>query len=91
MRFYSKEDRAILQRSCAPLDYGPLRRAKQDLSNRFHFWDFDSDKVSHPLSLKQEQIVEILFLHDTFDPATFINWDIKRNPWFISRDWGTFS
>ena len=90
LTFYSKEDGGLLTRKCAPMDYGPSRRAKQK-NDRFHFWDYDSDTQKHTLSLNPEQISNLQVLDDTFEPAEFITWDITKSPWFISRDWGPYS
>lgn len=71
--FHSKEDGGVLQRTCAPMDYGPSRRA-HDQSDRFHFWDFDSDTAPHVLSLRPEQVLRLETLVENFDPAEFVNW-----------------
>jgi hypothetical protein len=42
--FFSQEDEGQLRRSCAPMDFGPSRRS-WECSNRYHFWDFDSDEA----------------------------------------------
>jgi len=90
VKFYSKEDQAILTRICAPLDYGPSRRAKVK-NNRYHFWDYTSDEKEHVLSLNPNQILEMEILDETFDPAEFVTWDTRKNPWFVPRDWGPYS
>lgn len=90
LKFYSKEDGGILVRTCAPMDFGPSRRAK-DKSDRFHFWDYDSDSARHTLSLLPEQIDSIKALPESFDPAEFITWDVAQSPWFTSRDWAAYS
>jgi hypothetical protein len=90
LTFWSKEDRARLVRTCAPMDYGPLRRYK-DPGDRFHLWDYDSDEGSHPLYLASDQVLAIEVLDETFDPAGFVTWDTKETPWHVPRDWGTLS
>jgi hypothetical protein len=90
LTFYSKEDRSQLVRTCAPMDYGPSRRAK-DKSDRYHVWDYDSDMRIHTLSLLPEQVIRIDVLEDKFDPAEFVTWDTSNSPWFIKRDWGQYS
>jgi len=85
--FYSKEDGGIIIRKCAPMDYGPSRRTK-DKSDRFHMWDYESDKGPHTLSLKPEQIHNIEILDETFDPSEFVDWDTD---WLVPRDWGQYS
>lgn len=90
LTFYSKEDGRQLVRTCAPMDYGPSRRAK-DKSDRYHFWDYDSDTRCHTLSLVPQQIINIETLSDTFNPVEFITWNTSTSQWFIARNWGKFS
>ena len=90
MPCFSKEDNNIIKRKCAPLDYGPSRRAKNKV-DRFHFWDYESDKKQHVLSLIPDQVKDIELLKEQFDPGEIIKWDTKNSPWFIKRDWGEFS
>ncbi|QKS88654.1 hypothetical protein [Curtobacterium flaccumfaciens] len=88
--FHSKEDGgAVLTRRCAPMDFGPSRRAR-DKTPRYHFWDWESDGPrTHTLSLLAEQIVSIEVLDSTFDPASFVAWAPN---WFVERTtWGQFS
>jgi hypothetical protein len=88
--FYSKEDHSLIQRTCAPMDYGPSRRAKNK-DDRFHLWDYDSDEQNHVLSLLPNQILKMEFLTESFSPSEFITWNTKASPWFVTRDWGTHS
>lgn len=90
LTFHSKEDGGTLVRTCAPMDVGPSRRAK-DKSVRYHLWDFDSDSASHTLSLLPGQVVSVEATPEPFDPASFVTWDTKKPPWFVKRDWGSFS
>jgi len=90
LTFHSKEDEANLTRICAPMDYGPSRRAK-DKSDRFHLWDYESDRKNHVLSLLPEQVISIERLDDVFSPDEFVTWDTTTSHWFISRDWGKHS
>ena len=85
--FFSKEDGCNLVRLCAPMDFGPSRRAT-DKSNRFHMWDYESDKKNHTLSLLPNQLVNIEVLPQQFDPGEFITWQTN---WFVQRDWGQYS
>jgi len=87
LTFYSKEDDCNLTRLCAPMDYGPSRRA-HNKSDRFHLWDYESDKRNHTLSLLPEQIVNMEFTAEEFNPSEFITWPAN---WFVTRDWGEFS
>ena len=90
LRFFSKDDGGIIARICAPMDYGPSRRAKMK-NDRFHLWDYDSDQVNHVLSLNPDQVVGLETLEEKFDPSDFVTWDVQKSPWFVSRDWGEFS
>ncbi|MGU3585912.1 hypothetical protein ACLBYD_22400 [Rhodococcus sp. C26F] len=90
LTFFSKEDRSPLTRICAPMDFGPSRITK-DRQPRYHFWNFDSDKKSHTLSLPANQVISIELTNDTFDPSEFITWDINASPWHVARNWGAYS
>ncbi len=90
LTFASKDDGgAELVRSCAPMDFGPSRRTK-DQSDRYHFWDFDSDSLGgpHVLSLLPEQVVSIEAGEESFEPGEFVTW--KEIDWIYPRDWGQF-
>lgn len=88
--FFSKDDNSNLTRLCAPFDIGPSSTAK-DKTDRYHFWDYDSDKKSHTLSLLDHQVVDIKLLNDNFEPSDIIKWNFKPNSWHIKRDWGIYS
>lgn len=90
LTFFSKEDNAILVRKCAPMDYGPKRKAKNQ-ADRFHLWDYESDEKTHPLSPLPEDVREMVFLNEEFDPSEFVIWDTKLYPWKVPRDWGKYS
>lgn len=88
--FRSKEDfGAVLTRRCAPMDYGPSRRYR-DQTPRYHFMDFESDTGNaHPLVLQPELILGVEVLDSTFDPASFVTWPTS---WSIERStWGKFN
>jgi len=88
--FYSFDDGRNITRVCAPMDFGPSRRAKEK-NDRYHFWDFESDKANHTLSLNPEQVKTIEIMDEEFSPESFITWDTNKSKWFIPRDWGKFS
>lgn len=90
LHFFSKEDGAVISRKCAPMDFGPSRRA-HDKSDRFHFWDYESDTRNHTLSLLPNQIQSMEVLDENFEPSEFVTWDTSRNMWFVSRDWDGYS
>lgn len=84
--FCSREDKGVISRICAPMDYGPSKRTK-DKIDRFHMWDYESDKKQHTLSLKQEQIQNIEVLNENFEPLEFVTW---QTDWIVPRDWGQY-
>ena len=88
--FFSKQDEEYLTRLCAPMDYGPSRRA-EDKSDCYHSWDYESDKGRHTLSLLPEQVDKIELTAIDFDPSEFVDWDLKKSPWFVARNWGSYS
>lgn len=87
LTFNSKEDKCPIKRLCAPMDFGPSRRA-HDKSDRFHLWDYESDTKNHVLSLLPEQVISMKVIEKNFDPQEFITWKVD---WFTPRDWGEYS
>jgi len=85
--FFSKEDQGLLTRKCAPMDYGPSSKAKEK-NDRFHLWDYESDKKVHTLSLNPTQVQQLEVLDETFEPSEFVTWVTN---WIIKREWGTYS
>lgn len=85
VRFYSKADSGLLDRVCAPLDYGPGGELKDGL-NRYWLWDYASNAGPHTLDLLPEQIVDLQVLGEVFDPAQL---DVRQAQWSIPRDWGS--
>lgn len=90
LTFYSQEDGSNLIRICAPMDFGPSRRAINK-DDRFHLWDYESDKKNHVLSLLPNQVIDIEILDERFVPSEFITWDVNKSPWFYTRSWGQYS
>ncbi len=88
--FFSKDDGRNIIRLCAPMDFGPSRRA-HNKEDRFHLWDYESDTRNHVLSLLPEQVVSIETTNENFDPSEFITWDVSKSPWFYPRNWGQYS
>jgi len=72
LRFYSTPDSGLLDRVCAPMNYGPGGEI-QDGLNRYWLWDYASNTGSHTLGLLPQQIVELRVLGDVFDPAQFVS------------------
>lgn len=90
LTFFSQEDGHNLVRICAPMDFGPSRRAKNQ-DDRFHLWDFESDKANHVLSLLPDQVESIEIHNENFNPSEFITWSVSKSPWFYARNWGQYS
>jgi len=70
VRFYSKADSGVLDRVCAPMNYGPGGENDNEL-NRDWLWDYASNTDSHTLGLVPQQIVYLQVLGKVFDPAQF--------------------
>ncbi len=84
VRFYSKADSGVLDRVCAPMDYGPGGEVQERL-NRYWLWDYSSNTATPILGLVPQQIVDLQVLGELFSPA-----DLGVTPWSwsIPRDWG---
>lgn len=70
VQFYSKADSGVLDRVCAPMDYGPGSGNKDGL-NRYWLWDYASKTGSHTLGLMPQQIVDLQVLGELFAPTDF--------------------
>lgn len=70
VKYYSKADHGVLERACAPLEYGP-GNGVQDGLNRYWLWDYTSTTGSHSLGLLPQQIVDLSVLGEVFDSAQF--------------------
>jgi hypothetical protein len=84
LRFYSIADSGVLDRVCAPLDYG-LGRDNKDGLNRYWVWDDSASGSSRLLGLLPQQILDVQILGVVFDPAAF--GDLPQ-PWSVPRNWG---
>ena len=87
VRLYSLADNGVLDRVCAPMDYGP-GVAHQDGLNRYWLWDYARNPGSHTLGLLPQEIVDLQMLGEVFDPVQF---DGQYARWFTPRDWGSQS
>ena len=70
VKFYSPADGGVLDRVCAPMNYG-LGGAVNDALNRYWLWDYASETGSYTLGLVPQQIVDLHVLGEKFDPAQF--------------------
>ena len=87
VRYYSKADSGVLDRVCAPMDYGPGGGVPDGL-NRYWLWDYASNTATHILGLVPQQIVDLQVLGEIFDPAEF---GVQPSPWSVPRDWASQS
>ncbi len=83
--FYSHPDGGVVDRECAPLDYGPVP-GTTDGPNRYWVWDPAATAGSNPLGLLPDQIVTLQVLGKDFDPALL---ELGACTWLIARNWGT--
>jgi len=82
-----REDGALRERICAPMDFGPDRRSA-DKRDRYHLFDPDA---GHTLKKFPEEMVTFEPLAQVFDPGEFITWDVRQHPSWLERDWGVYS
>ncbi len=83
IKFYSLSDSGVIERICAPLDYGP-GASPEDGLNRYWVWDYANPPGSQTLGLNPDQIVDLHALSEEFQPGDFgaLPW-----PWAVERDW----
>ena len=85
VRFFSIADSGVLDRVCAPMDYGPGGETQDEL-NRYWLWDYTSNTGTHTLGLLPQQIVDLQVLGELFNPADFGD---RSRPWAIPRAWAS--
>ncbi len=90
VRFFSKKLDRELTRVCAPLDYGTLRGAAEEVEH-YQLWDLEGKRKPLNLALKGADILAMTMLDETFEPAEIITWAFKPNAWKLPRDWAEFS
>ena len=89
VEFTDKRGR-VVTRTCAPLDYGPLRGAI-DPVDRYQLWDLEGRRKPLNITLLDSDVRSFRALDETFDPADIITWAFKPNAWKLPRDWAEFS
>ena len=90
LTFDSKKDGAAVTRDCAPMDFGPSRRASEK-NDRYHLWNYEGDTKPHVLLLNPVQVVDMVVLEERFEPSEFVTWNTTTSPWSVRRDWGNYS
>lgn len=82
VRLYSIPDNGVVDRVCAPLDYGP-GGVDHDGLNRYWLWDYAGATGSQSLGLLPQAIQDLQVLGETFDPGLIApqpaEWSIPRN------------
>ena len=69
VRFYSPPDSGVLDRVCAPMDYGPGENP--DGLNRYWLWDYANPTGARTRGLIPQQILDLQVLGGGFDPLEF--------------------
>jgi len=82
VRLYSPADKGVIERVCAPMDYGPGVEVSDGL-NRYWLWDYARNADSRTLGLTPQQIVDLQVLGEVFDPADF---GVQPWQWAVPRD-----
>lgn len=90
VRFNHPKERREMVRTCAPLDFGPLR-GSIDPEPRYQLWDLDARRKPFNVALRAGDILEMKLLDETFDPSAIITWAFKAGAWAVPRDWAEFS
>lgn len=90
VRFFDKKKQKERTTTCAALDFGPLRGAKDGLE-RYQLWDLDAKRPPYNLALLDAEMRAMTMLEETFEPADIIQWAFKPGAWHTPRDWGSFS
>lgn len=90
VRFFHRKEGREFTRVCAPLDYGPLRGAKEPVPH-YQLWDFEKKEKPKNVTVTAAELLEITPLEETFDPSEIITWNFKPGAWSVPRDWAEFS
>jgi hypothetical protein len=71
VKYFSKADNAVVERTCAPMDYGPGVGTSDGL-HRYILWNYSNHDGENTLSLLPKQIVSLDVLGEVFDPSTLV-------------------
>ena len=85
--FIAKKDKTNRVRKCIPFDYAYGTREKNPIK-KYQLYDLDSPSGRHNLALEENQIIDLVKLDESFNPADYISWETN---WEIERDWGEYS
>ena len=88
--YYSRKERKNVIRKCAPLDYGPLRGAIEP-EDHYQLWNLEGKRKPLNVTLRDNELLTLTLLDETFEPADIITWAFKPNAWTLPRDWADFS
>jgi hypothetical protein len=83
VRFFSLADGGVLDRVCAPLDYGPGNEPGDGL-HRYWLWDYQQSGNSHFVGLLPQQILDLKAVGEEFDPSEF---GAPVWSWALPRSW----
>jgi hypothetical protein len=90
VRFFSRKEGRELVRTCAPLDFGPLR-GSHDPAERYQLWDLEGKRKPLNIAVLEADVLAMTALDETFEPADIITWSFKPKAWHVPRDWAEFS
>jgi hypothetical protein len=80
--YYSAPDSGVVDRICAPLDYGPGAGGASDGMNRYWLLVYSTTGASQTVGLVPDQIVDLKVLGETFEPSAL---GVAGWPWAIAR------
>jgi len=85
--FFAKKDNLNRTRKCVPFDFAYGKRDKNPIQ-KYQLYDLDSPIGRHNLALEESQIINLVKLNESFNPADYISWEPN---WELARDWGEYS
>jgi len=84
VRFYSLANSGVVDRVCAPLDFGRGEEF-EDRQNRYWLWNYASNEP-RVLSFTPAQVLDLRVLGEPFESGEL---QAPPGPWCIDRDWGS--
>jgi hypothetical protein len=84
VRFYSLADSGVVDRVCAPLDFGRGTEFTDGL-NRYWLWNYAGNEPGI-LSFTPAQVLDLRVLGEPFESGEL---KVGSGPWSIARDWGS--